>query len=131
QLLRAAPHIEGLGVVEARAAVQDLLAPGAARNALDCALWDLEARQRGLPLWQVAGCDGPPTARTTAFTISLGPPDDMALHAAEAAMDGYRLLKIKLTGDGDRLRVGAVRAGAPDARLIVDANESWGQVDIL
>lgn len=131
QLLRAIPFIAAMAPAEARGAVQELLGPGAARNALDCALWDLEARQRGLPLWQIAGCDGAPSARTTAFTISLASPDEMALQAAEAAMAGYRLLKLKLTGDGDRVRVGAVRAGAPDARLIVDANESWGQIDIL
>src|SRR3546814_11218757 len=55
----------------------------------------------------------------------------MAEQAATAAADGYRLLKIKLTGEDDRLRVAGVRRGAPDARLIVDANESWGEVDIL
>ena len=71
-ILRTAPHIGDMGAVEARAAVQELLAPGAARNALDCALWDLEAKQRGLRLWQVTGCDGAPTARVTAFTISFG-----------------------------------------------------------
>src|SRR3546814_12306210 len=63
--------------------------------------------------------------------ISLGTPGAMAEQAATAAADGYRLLKIKLTGEDDRLRVAGVRRGAPDARLIVDANESWGEVDIL
>jgi L-alanine-DL-glutamate epimerase-like enolase superfamily enzyme len=108
-----------------------MLGAGAARNALDCALWDLEAQQRGLPLWQLAGCDGPPTPRLTAFTISLAAPDRMAVQAAAAVTEGYRLLKLKLTGEGDRARVAAVRGGAPDARLIVDANESWGQLDLL
>lgn len=131
QILHAAGHIADLGAAEARAAVQEIMGPGAARNALDCALWDLEARQRGLRLWQLAGCDGAPTARTTAYTISLGTPGAMAEAAATAEADGYRLLKIKLTGEGDRLRVAGVRKGAPNARLIVDANESWGQVDIL
>lgn len=131
QILHAAGHIADLGAAEARVAVQEIMGPGAARNALDCALWDLEARQRGLRLWQLAGCDGAPTARTTAYTISLGTPGAMAEAAATAEADGYRLLKIKLTGDGDRLRVAGVRKGAPNARLIVDANESWGQVDIL
>src|SRR3546814_18621285 len=79
----------------------------------------------------LAGCDGAPTARVTAYTISLGTPGAMAEQAATAAADGYRLLKIKLTGEDDRLRVAGVRRGAPDARLIVDANESWGEVDIL
>lgn len=131
QLLRAAPHLSGLGAAEARAAVQELLGAGAARNALDCALWDLEARQRGLPLWHLAGLDAPPTPRTTAFTISLAAPDRMAAQASAAASEGWRLLKLKLTGEGDRARVAAVRDGAPDARLIVDANESWGQLDLL
>ncbi|RYD44423.1 MAG: dipeptide epimerase [Sphingomonadales bacterium] len=131
QLLHVAPHIAELGVADARAAVQELMAAGAARNALDCALWDLEARQRGLRLWQLAGCDGAPTSRVTAFTISLGTPGAMAEQAATAAADGYRLLKLKLTGEDDRLRVAAVRQGAPEARLIVDANESWRDIDIL
>ncbi|HMQ20617.1 MAG TPA: enolase C-terminal domain-like protein, partial [Sphingopyxis sp.] len=86
---------------------------------------------RGLRLWQLAGCDGAPTARVTAFTISLGSPGAMAEQAATAEADGYGLLKIKLTGEGDRLRVAGVRKGAPNARLIADANESWGQLDIL
>ena len=131
QILLAATHIAEMGAADARAAVQELMAAGAARNALDCALWDLEAKQRGLRLWQLAGCDGAPTSRVTAFTISLGSPGAMAEQAATAAADGYRLLKLKLTGDEDRLRVAAVRKGAPEARLIVDANESWGEVDIL
>lgn len=131
QILHAAPHIADLDAAGARAAVQELMAAGAARNALDCALWDLEARQRGLRLWQLAGCGGAPTSRVTAFTISLGSPGAMAEQAATAEADGYRLLKIKLTGENDRLRVAAVRKGAPGARLIADANESWRDIDIL
>ncbi|HMN55308.1 MAG TPA: dipeptide epimerase [Sphingopyxis sp.] len=131
RILQAASHVAGLEAAEARGAIQEIMAPGAARNALDCALWDLEAKQRGLRLWQLAGCDGAPTARVTAFTISLGTPGAMAEAAATAEADGYRLLKIKLTGEDDRLRVAGVRKGAPNARLIVDANESWGQVDLL
>lgn len=130
-ILMAAQHVADMDAATARAAVQELMPAGAARNALDCALWDLEAKQRGQRLWQVAGCDGPPTARVTAFTISLGSPGAMAEQAATAEADGYRLLKIKLTGEDDRLRVAGVRKGAPSARLIVDANGSWGQLDIL
>ena len=130
-LLTTIPYIAAMDAADARAAVQELLGPGAARNALDCALWDLEAKQRGLRLWQLVGSDGAPTARLTAYTISLGTPGAMAEQAATAAADGYRLLKVKLTGIDDRLRITAVRKGAPDARLIVDANESWGQVDLL
>jgi len=131
QLLNAAPHIADMTPAEARAAVQLLLGPGAARNALDCALWDLEAQQCDLPLWYLAGSEAPPTPRVTAFTISLDVPDVMAARAAAAWDAGYRLLKLKLTGEGDRARVAAVRDGAAGAKLIVDANESWGQLDIL
>lgn len=117
-------------VREARRAVQTLLPLGAARNALDCALWDLEAKAMGEPLWQLAGLKEAPRAMQTAFTISLGEPDVMEGNAAKAAARGFGLLKLKLTGEGDRERVAAVRKGAPKARLIVDANESWGALDI-
>ena len=107
-----------------------MIPPGAARNALDCALWDLEAKAAAVPLWKLAGLKMPPVALQTAFTISLGEPAVMEADAAQAAARGFGLLKLKLTGDGDRARVAAVRKGAPDARLIVDANESWGGLDI-
>jgi L-alanine-DL-glutamate epimerase-like enolase superfamily enzyme len=122
--------LTGFGVVEAREATQTLLPPGAARNALDCALWDLQAKAAGLPLWQLAGLTEAPRPLQTAFTISLGDPAKMEADAAKAATRGFALLKLKLTGEGDRERVAAVRKGAPDARLIVDANESWGALDI-
>jgi L-Ala-D/L-Glu epimerase len=122
--------LESLGVNEARMAVQGLLPPGAARNALDCALWDLEAKAAGKPLWQLAGLAAAPKPLQTAFTISLGEPATMEADAAKAAVRGFGLLKLKLTGKGDRERVAAVRKGAPDARLIVDANESWAKLDI-
>jgi L-alanine-DL-glutamate epimerase-like enolase superfamily enzyme len=102
---------------------------GAARNALDCALWDLEAKREGAPVWQIAGLE-PPAPMPTAFTISLGEPPAMEADARKAAARGFALLKCKLTGEGDRARVAAVRAGAPDVRLIVDANESWHDRDI-
>ena len=120
----------GLTVQAARAAAQTALPPGAARNALDCALWDLEAKAAGLPLWQLVGLSAAPQPLQTAFTISLGDPATMEIDAAKAAARGFGLLKLKLTGGGDRERVAAVRKGAPDARLIVDANESWGGLDI-
>lgn len=101
---------------------------GAARNALDCALWDLEAKQAGKPVWQLAGLPEP-RPLTTAYTISLADPAKMEADA-RAAASTYKLLKCKLTGEGDRDRVAAVRKGAPDARLIVDANESWDELDI-
>jgi L-alanine-DL-glutamate epimerase-like enolase superfamily enzyme len=102
---------------------------GAARNALDCALWDLEAKREGVPVWRLAGL-AEPAALPTAFTISLGDPAAMEADARAAAGRGFGLLKCKLTGEGDRARIAAVRAGAPDARLIVDANESWHDMDI-
>jgi len=71
-----------------------------------------------------------PQPLVTAFTISLGTAEAMEADAALATAKGYNLLKLKLTGEGDRLRVKAVRAGAPEARLIVDANESWGNLDV-
>lgn len=105
-----------------RKALQAELDAGAARNALDCALWDFEAKAAGRRAWELAGLPAPQPV-TTAFTISLGTPEAMADDAARAA---HRpLLKIKLGGDGDPARIAAVRRAAPNARLIVDANESW------
>lgn len=101
---------------------------GAARNALDCALWDLEAKQKGAPVWKLAGLPAP-APLATAFTISVGDPAQMEADARAAAAT-FGLLKCKLTGEGDRERVAAVRKGAPGARLIVDANESWDELDI-
>ncbi|EQB31750.1 N-acetyl-D-Glu racemase DgcA [Sphingobium ummariense] len=102
---------------------------GAARNALDCALWDLESKRAGRPVWQLAGLLEPGSL-PTAFTISLGDPARMEADARAAAARGFGLLKCKLTGEGDQERIAAVRAGAPGARLIVDANESWHDLDI-
>ena len=113
-----------------RQQLRTLLPPGAARNALDCALWDFEARQQGVPTWQLAGLAEPLPVRT-AYTISLDTPDAMAQAAARARARGFTLLKCKLTGEGDRARIAAVRAGAPDAQLIVDANESWAGFDLI
>ncbi len=119
------------GPVGSGAGRHDLLAlmpRGAARNALDAALWDLEAKERGRPAWQLAGL-APPAPLTTAFTISLGAPARMEADARAAAAR-YPLLKLKLAGEGDRARVAAVRRGAPVARLIVDANEAWTGRDV-
>jgi L-Ala-D/L-Glu epimerase len=123
-------RLQPMGVRAAREATQNLLGPGAARNALDCAFWNLEARATGVPLWQLAGLTSEPQALATAFTISLGEASEMEHDAAKAADRGFGLLKLKLTGEGDRERVAAVRKGAPGARLIVDANESWGALDV-
>jgi L-Ala-D/L-Glu epimerase len=129
QVERVIDALEALPVAEARALVQIILPPGAGRNALDCALWDLEAKAAGIPLWQLMGMEMP-RALQTAFTISLGDAAVMESDAASAAAKGYEILKLKLTGEGDHERVSAVCAGAPNARLIVDANESWNCLDI-
>ena len=105
-----------------RAALQTLLPPGAARNAVDCALWDLEAKQSGRRVWQLAGLPEP-GPEVTAYTLSLDNPEAMRAQAAEHA--ARPLLKVKLGGDGDLARIEAVRAGAPRARIVVDANEGW------
>ncbi len=100
------------------------IAPKAARNAVDCALWDLEAKRAGKPAWQLAGLPEP-RSLVTAFTIGLDTPDVMAKAAAAATRNGRPLLKLKLGRDGDAERLRAVRAAAPHSRLIVDANEGW------
>jgi L-alanine-DL-glutamate epimerase-like enolase superfamily enzyme len=105
-----------------RSALARALPAGAARNALDCALWDLEAKRAGKPAWQMAGLVAP-TALTTAYTLSLEEP--AAMEAAARAASARPLLKIKLGGEGDLARLEAVRRGAPGASLIVDANEGW------
>ncbi|MGP9813654.1 N-acetyl-D-Glu racemase DgcA [Rhodopseudomonas sp. NSM] len=105
-----------------RAGLQAAMPPGAARNALDCALLDLEARLSGRRAWALLGSAAPSPA-TTAYTISLGTPEAMAEATAKAA--ARPLLKIKLGGDGDDARIAAVRRAAPRAELIVDANEAW------
>ena len=110
-----------------RADLLGLLPPGAARNAVDAALWDLDAKRSGVPVWRTLGLPEP-KPMLTAFTISLGEPGAMA--AAAGAVAGRELLKVKLSGEGVVERVAAVRAAAPDARLIVDANEAWGGLDI-
>ncbi|WFU75764.1 N-acetyl-D-Glu racemase DgcA [Bradyrhizobium sp. CB2312] len=110
-----------------REALQAAMKPGAARNALDCAFIDLEAKQAGLRAWSLLGRPSP-GERTTAFTISLGAPETMAAAAAKAA---HRpLLKIKLGGEGDAARIAAVRKAAPESELIVDANEAWAEANL-
>ena len=103
------------------------VAPKAAQNALDCALWDLEAKRAGLPAWQLAGL-AEPRPLITAYTLSLDTPEAMA-KAAAAARD-RPLLKLKLGREGDEERIAAIREAVPQARLIVDANEGWSE-DIL
>jgi L-alanine-DL-glutamate epimerase-like enolase superfamily enzyme len=110
-----------------REELQTRLPRGAARNAIDCALWDLEAKRAGIPVWQLAGLPAP-RPLVSAFTISLGEPERMEADARAAAH--LPLLKLKLAGEGDLARVAAVHRGAPVARLIVDANEAWTGRDV-
>jgi L-Ala-D/L-Glu epimerase len=109
-----------------RAGLQTAMRAGAARNALDCAFWDLEAKRAGRPAYVLAGLP-PPQPLRTAYTISLGSPDEMAAAAAKAA--DRPILKVKLGGAGDPARIAAVRRAAPAAELIVDANEGWTGAD--
>ncbi|WP_339760819.1 N-acetyl-D-Glu racemase DgcA [uncultured Sulfitobacter sp.] len=115
-------EIEGLPDAFSRADLYDLLPAGAARNAVDCALWDLEAKQAGKRVWELAGLPAP-GPEITAYTLSLDTPEKMQ---AQAALHAHRpLLKIKLGTPDDMPRLEAVRAGAPDAQIIIDANEGW------
>lgn len=131
QVMEIAENLAPFNADEARMQVQFLLPAGAARNALDCALWDLAAKNAQSPLWRFIGLQSEPKNLPTAFTISLAAPAQMEADAAKAAANGYELLKLKLTGDGDLERVAAVHRAAPDARLIVDANESWMAANII
>jgi len=105
-----------------RRALQDVLPAGAARNAVDCALWDLEAKRAGQRVWQIAGLAAP-GPEITAYTLSLDTPE--AMQAAARSHAQRPLLKIKLGTPDDMPRLEAVRRGAPQARIIVDANEGW------
>ncbi len=115
-------QIAGLPDALSRQGLYELLPAGAARNAVDCALWDLEAKSAGRRAWELAGLPVP-GPEVTAYTLSLDAPERMRAQAAEHA---HRpLLKIKLGTPDDMPRLEAVRAGAPKATIIVDANEGW------
>ena len=118
------------GKLPARQSLIERMPRGAARNALDCALWDYEAKVSGTPVWALADLKEPRPLQT-AYTISVNPPAQMESDARAAAARGFALLKCKLMGEGDVERISAVRQGAPDVRLIVDANESWNDADLL
>lgn len=119
EALAAAKNTIEAGLSHAEIAALDL--PHAAKNALDCALWDWRAKAERKPVWSLAGLPEPKPL-VTAFTISLGEPAAMAKDAAEAARP---LLKLKLGKPGDAERLHAIRAAVPESRLIVDANEGW------
>ena len=117
-----AAQIAALPEAFARADLREILPAGAARNAVDCALWDLEAKRAGRRVWDIAGLPAP-TPRVTAYTLSLDAPGRMR---AQARANARRpLLKVKLGAPDDIARLEAVREGAPDPVLIVDANEGW------
>lgn len=110
-----------------RLALQSAMPPGAARNAIDCALWDFEAKRTGQAVAAQIGVIGAEPL-ITAYTISLGTPEVMA---AKAADNAWRpLLKVKVGTDDDEARMHAVRAAAPNARIIIDANEGWSDETI-
>lgn len=111
-----------------RQALRQAMPAGAARNALDCALWDLEAKRSAVSVAERCGyAELKPI--TTAYTLSLGSPQAMGEAARRAAH--YPLLKVKLGGDGDTARIAAVRSGARNADLIVDANEAWSDDNFI
>lgn len=112
-----------------RADLLTLMPRGAARNAIDTALWELDAKRCGIPVWRLAQLEEPKPV-VTAYTISLADPEAMEA-AARATAGKYPLLKLKLAGEGDADRVAAVRRGAPEARLVVDANEAWTGRDVV
>jgi L-alanine-DL-glutamate epimerase-like enolase superfamily enzyme len=105
-----------------RADIQHLLPAGGARNALDCALWDLECKKAGVSIWQLLELD--PHRLTTVATIGIGTPEQMSARAMELAQ--FRKLKIKLDANQPVEKLRAIRAARPDAELVVDANQGWG-----
>lgn len=119
QIEAVRPQIEA-GI--SRNALRDLLPTGGARNAVDCALWDLEAKQTGIPAWQIAQLEKPDALRTT-YTVGADTPEKMAA-AAKAYAPAPRL-KVKLTGQDDAPRIKAIRAARPDAWIGVDANQGF------
>lgn len=126
-----AAQIEALGDAIAlgasRVDLMTFLPPGAARNALDCALWDLEAKFAGQRIWTLAGLPEP-RGVVTAYTLSLDAPAAMEAAARKAA--NRPLIKVKLGAVGDPERIAAVRRGAPHSILIADANEGWDEASL-
>lgn len=121
--------IAALGAVEGRGDAARRLAPGAALNGVDCALWDLEAKRTGVPAWRLAGLKAPPQPLATCYTLSLASAGEMADAALSARQ--HPLLKLKLGGGAaDAERMAAVRTARPDARLVADANEAWQPADL-
>ena len=107
---------------DSKETLQDTLPPGAARNAVDCALWDFECKKRDQRIWKIAGIQAP-EQKITAYTLSLDEPENMFKQAEKNS--SRPLLKIKLGTPNDMPRLEAVRKGAPNSEIIVDANEGW------
>ncbi|MGI9205370.1 MAG: N-acetyl-D-Glu racemase DgcA [Woeseiaceae bacterium] len=106
--------------------LQQLLPPGGARNAVDCALWDLEAKQSGQTIWQMIGWEPKPV--TTVYTVGIADPDQMREDAAQHS--DHAQIKVKV-GIGDPLeQIRAIRAGAPNSAIIIDANQAWSKADL-
>ncbi len=118
---------EAISLGASRSDLLTFLPAGAARNALDCALWDLEAKLSGKRVWTLAGVPAPGPV-STAYTLSLNKPE--AMEAAARKATKRPLLKVKLGGAGDIERIAAVRRGAPLATLIADANEAWDEASL-
>ena len=115
-------QVESLPTDVDKKTLQDTLPPGAARNAVDCALWDFECKKRNQRIWEIAGIQVP-EQKITAYTLSLDEPENMF---KQAEINSNRpLLKIKLGTQNDMPRLEAVRKGAPNSEIIVDANEGW------
>jgi L-alanine-DL-glutamate epimerase-like enolase superfamily enzyme len=102
---------------------------GAARNAIDCAVWDLEAKRTGKPAWELAGLGEPPGATPTMRTVSIDSEDKMKATAAKLA--AANVIKVKVDGDADLDRIAAVHEAAPKADLVVDANEAWSAKQLV
>ena len=112
----------GLNGSDAREQVIQMVA-GAARNAIDCALWDLEAKRAGAPVWKLAGFEGPPPEVRTMRTVSVDAVEKMGADAKR--LEDAPVIKVKVDGGDDLDRIAAVHSAAPHAELVVDANESW------
>ena len=115
-------QVESLPADIDKETLQDTLPPGAARNAVDCALWDFECKEQDQRIWKIAGVQIP-EQKITAYTLSLDEPENMFKHAEKNS--NRPLLKIKLGTPNDMPRLEAVRKGAPSSEIIVDANEGW------
>ena len=117
-------HVE-LGL--SRAELQEMMPAGGARNALDCALWDLEAKSSGKAIWELLEIE--PKALTTVATVGMGTPQEMTARAQEFAR--YPNLKIKLDNQDPIGRLEAIRASRPDATLVIDVNQGWEYQDLI